>query len=184
VRLLVGTALLALLTATESRAGTPRPQGSGFVLRLGAGFGLGKASIGDAKESRGGFAGGLTLGVAGRRFEFDLETALQPFHTKNPVAEEGYRAVYFLPSVRFHGDHVYARLGLGYARFSWAGAEASIPSDGGLAVAAAVGYELAKPRSFPLSIEAYARTATPDFEISCGIVGVQIVGSWYLRKSR
>jgi hypothetical protein len=184
MRIGTGAVLLALLAAADSEAGTPRPQGSGFVVRVGAGLGFGRASIGDASDSQAGFAGGVSLGYAGRRFEFDFETAFQPFETPNPVAEERFKAVYFLPSVRVHGDHFYARLGIGYARFSWAGPEASIPSDGGLALSAAIGYELAKPAAFPLSVEAYYRTATPDFEIACGIAGVQLVGSWYSRKGR
>jgi hypothetical protein len=184
MRFLIATAFLALLLATESRAADPRPQGSDFVVRLGAGLGLGRASIGDEHESKAGFAGGLSIGIAGRRFEFDFETAFQPFRTPNPVADEGFKAIYFLPSLRLHGNHGYARLGIGYARYFWSGPAANVSSDGGLALSAAIGYELAKPRSFPLSIEAYSRYGSPDFEIGCVIVGVQLVASWYETKSR
>ena len=184
MRLLSGMTLLTFLTAAESWAGTPRPQGSGFVVRLRVGPGLGRASIGDQHENQAGFAGAVSIGAAGRRFEIDLETAFQPFRTPNPVAEEGFKAVYFLPSVRFHGDHMYGRLGLGYARYFWSGPDASIPSDGGAALSAALGYEVASPRSFPLSVEAYYRGGSPDFEITCGIVGAQVVGSWYAKKNK
>lgn len=119
-----------------------------------------------------------------QRFEIDLETAFQPFLTPNPVAEEGFKAVYFLPSVRFHGDHGYVRLGVGYARYFWSGPDASISSDGSVALSAALGVEFASPRSFPLSVEAYYRGGSPDFEITCGIVGVQVVGSWYAKKTK
>jgi hypothetical protein len=184
MRYLVGTSLLALLTATELRAETARPPGAGFVLRLGAGPGFGRASIGSANESKAGVAGGVTIGAAGRRFELDLETAFQPFTTPNPVADEGFKAVYFLPSLRFHGDHLYARVGIGYARYSWSGPQATVSSDGSVALAAAIGYEFATPRSFPLAVEAYYRVGSPDLEITCAIAGVQVVGSWYSKKPR
>ena len=151
-------------------------------MRLGAGLGVGQASVAGRHESQAGFAGSLSIGAAGRRFEFDFETALQPFHTSNPVADEGFKAVYLLPSVRYHGDHAYVRVGIGYARFFWSGPAANVSSDGGLALSAALGYEFAKLRSFPLSLEAYWRGGTPDFEISCGIAGVQLVASWYAKK--
>src|SRR5262245_29088890 len=107
MRFLGGVTLLAFLAATESWAGTPRPQGEGFVVRLGVGPGLELASIGDLHESQAGIAGAVSIGWASRRFELDFETAFQPFRTANPVAEEGFRAVYFLPSIRFHGDNLY-----------------------------------------------------------------------------
>ena len=164
--------------------GNPETAGVGLRGAAGAGPGLGRASIGDQHENQAGFAGAVSIGAAGRRFEIDLETAFQPFRTPNPVAEEGFRAVYFLPSVRFHGDHGYVRLGVGYARYFWSGPDASISSDGSAALSAALGYEFASPRSFPLSVEAYYRGGSPDFEITCGIVGVQVVGSWYAKKNK
>ncbi|HEX9186656.1 MAG TPA: hypothetical protein VGB87_06285 [Vicinamibacteria bacterium] len=184
MRRVIVTVLIGLLVSAEARAAEPRRQGSGLVVRVAAGVGFGRASIGPETESKPGFAGGVSLGASGRRFGFELETAFQPFRTPNPVADEAFRAVYVLPSVRFHGESVYARLGIGWARYAWSGSEASVPNDGGLAVSAAVGYELTKPRSFPLSVEGYYRTGSPDLEIVCGIAGVQLVGSWYRNKGR
>ena len=185
MRSVMGSALMALLVASEARAADPRPQGSGFVLRGAAGVGVGRYSIAsfadDSSWTRTGFAGGAVVGFAGRRFEFDLETAVQPFRVDTPVVSQSFEAVYFLPSVRIHGDHRYLRLGIGgvHDSFSWG---SSFGNENLLALSAAIGYEFSKPHGFPFAIEAYIRDGS-DFDSASGTaVGVQLVGSWYQHK--
>ena len=173
---------VALFAARDARAAERRPQGSGFVVRGAAGIGVGAMDVSDQSGSQTGFAGGATLGLAGRRFELDFEIAAQPFRVDNPVGLESFRVVYFLPSLRIHGPHAYLRVGIGWARYSWSGPEAFVSNDSGPAVSAAVGYELARPRAIPVAIEAYFRRGTSDFEFESRLAGVQLVASWSARK--
>lgn len=177
--------LVGLLVACRAEAAEPRPQGSGFVMRGLAGLGVGGADVGGERGHKTGFAGGATLGFAGRRLELDFEIAVQPFQVDNPVRDESFRVVYFLPSLRIHGQHVYARVGAGWARYSWSGPEAFVSSDSGPAFSVALGYELSKPAGVPLSIEAYCRGGvTPGFELGSRLAGVQVGLSWYSRKEK
>ena len=171
---------VALLAASDARAAEPRPQGSGFVVRGAAGVAVGGFDVGDESESKTGFAGGALLGLAGRRFEFDFEIAAQPFGVDNPVGGESFRVVYFLPSVRIHGQHAYLRVGAGWARYSWTGY--SVSNESGPALSAALGYELVKPHAIPVAIEAYVRGGTSDYSFASSLAGVQLVASWYARK--
>lgn len=182
MRILVLTPCVALLAVGGTQAAEPRPQGSGFVVRGAAGLAVGGMDVSRQSERKAGFAGGALLGVAGRRFEFDFEMAFQPFRVDNPVGREAFRVVYFLPSFRVHARHAYLRLGAGWARYSWSGPQAFVSSDSGPAFSAAAGYEFATPRAIPLSIEAYARTGTSDFEFASRLYGVQVVASWYQKK--
>ena len=171
---------VALLAASDTRAAEPRPQGSGFVVRGAVGVAVGGFAVGGQEERKSGFAGGALLGLAGRRFELDFEIAAQAFGVENPGGGESFRVVYFLPSVRIHGQHAYLRVGAGWARYSWTGY--SVSTESGPALSAALGYELAKPRAIPVAIEAYFRTGTSDYSFSSRLAGVQLVASWYARK--
>ena len=171
---------LGLTAATE--AAEPRPQGSGFVLRGAVGLGVGSLNVADRTETTAGFAGSAVIGVAGQWWELDLEAAFQPVQVDNPVGRESMRAVYLLPSLRFHADHAYLRLGVGWARYSWSGPQAFLPNETRLGLGAAVGYEFASPRAVPLSVEAYVRGGSDLEEFSSGFWGVQVVASWYSRK--
>ncbi len=174
--------LAALLMVCPAQAAEPRPQGSGFVLRGAAGLGVGGADVAGESAHNVGFAGGVALGFAGRRFEFDVEIAVQPFQVDNPVARESFRAAYLLPSLRIHGQHLYLRVGGGWVRYSWSGPDANVSSDAGPALSVAVGYEFSKPKGAPVSIEAYFRGGTPDLELGSNLAGVQLALSWYSRK--
>ena len=179
---LIVTPFVALLVTGEALAAERRPQGSGVVVRGAAGLGVGRIDVAGENETEPGFAGGALFGVAGQRFEFDVELAFQPFKVDNPAGRESFRVLYVLPSVRFHGRHAYLRLAAGWARYSWYGPAAFVPSDTGPALSAAAGYEFASPRAIPVSIEAYIRASTSDFEFTSRLYGVQLVASWYQRK--
>src|SRR6266545_3077361 len=170
------TLLVALVVARDARAAEPRPQGSGFVARGAAGFGVGGMDVAGESERKPGFAGGAILGLSGRRYEFDLEIAAQPFRVDNPLGGESFRVVYLLPSLRIHGQHAYVRVGVGWGIYTWSRPRwPNGASDGGGALSAALGYELARPRAIPVSIEAYFRTGSSDYSFSSRLSGVQLV---------
>jgi hypothetical protein len=176
--------LAALFLACRAEAAEPRQQGSGFVVRGAAGLGVGGTDVAGESTHETGFAGSATLGFAGRRFELDFEIVVQPFSVENPVAGESFRAVHYLPSLRFHAQHVYLRVGVGWASYSWSGPEVLVSSDAGPAFSVALGYELSRPAGVPLSLEAYYRGGSPDFELGSSLAGVQLGLSWYSRKGK
>ena len=175
-------AALLLGRGAELVAGE-RPQGTGFVFRGGGGLLNGATEVAGERSSKTGLGLNAQLAVSKRTVEWALDLEIQPFTVDNPVKAEAFRVVYVLPSFRVHGRNVFLRAGLGLAQFSFSGPEANVSSESGIGIGLSAGYELERPRRFPLTIEVVGRWgSTPDLELGARGLGVQVVGSWYSKK--
>ena len=144
-------------------------------LRVGAGLGLARTSVGGETSSDVGPFLSAQLGVAiSPATDLTLGAAFQPFKAQNPVIDEAYTGIYTLAGLQVglgETDRLYFRPELGLVFRSWSGSEVFVSSETSLAAGLAFGREWPLGRKTGLAIEAFIRLSGAD-ELSTNLVGI------------
>ena len=168
--------LLSILVGAPSSTTAQARRGS-VEVRAGMALGIASTSVGGRSSTEAGplFNGQFGL-VLSSRTDITADFIVQPYKAQNPVADEGFAAIYSLlgAQIGLGGLYrTYLRPELGVVFRSWSGTEVFVSSETGLVAGVAVGREIPLGPTLGLTPEVFVRVSGAD-ELSTPLFGLAI----------
>ncbi len=179
--MIVAVLATLFLSPATAETKTSTPNRGGIVVRVGIGAARGSVDVAEASGSQTGIAGTLQFGWSGSRWQVLFDAGVQPFRIQNPLRAEAFRVAYGLVSVQAFKGRAYVRGGVGPAWYRYSGSDVFVEKDTSVATGLTLGYEW--EGSLRSGLEFYFRRGwSSDGELRSGLLGLQLVGTWYSRS--